>query len=405
MILIKGKISIHGGRITMVILALIFYGCVEPFEPKTIDFESALVIEATITNEIGVQQVNLSRSFSLNSEGLESESDATVRVIDELGNEQVFQESEPGVYLSVNNFGAMPNMNYTLLVNTSEGGSYASDSVRLTAVTQLDDLYAERIITDRGEDGIGIFIDSFDPTGSSQNYRYEYEETYKIIAPNWKPLDLVPSSEPGCNVITVPRSFDEQICFATDFSNTNILTNTNNLTEDRVDRFLVRFVNRNNYILSHRYSILVRQFVQSNETYTFFETLNGFSGSESLLSETQPGFLIGNVSSTENAEEKVLGYFDVASVNEKRIFFDYQDFFSGEELPPYAVDCTVNSPPISRGAPPVCVLRPQVEAKIVKYFGENGTPGPGEGPFFVVARACGDCTALGGTKVPDFWIE
>lgn len=405
MILIKGKISKHVGRIIMVILGLIFYGCVEPFEPETIDFESALVIDATITNEIRIQQVNLSRSFSLDSEVFETESDATVWVIDELGNEQVFQESQPGVYLSVNNFGAMPNKSYTLLVNTSEGGSYASDSARLTTVTQIDDLYAERIITDGGEEGIGIFIDSFDPTGNSQNYRYNYEETYKIIAPNWKPLDLAPASEPGCNVITQPRSFDEQICFATDFSNTNILTNTNNLAEDRVDRFMVRFVNRNNYILSHRYSILVRQLVQLNETYTFFMTLNGFSDSESLFSETQPGFLIGNVSSTANAEEKVLGYFDVASVTEKRIFFNYQDFFSGEELPPYAVDCSVSSPPISRGTPPVCVLRPQVEGKAVKYFDENGTPESGEGPFFVVPRACGDCTALGSTKIPDFWIE
>ena len=61
---------------------------------------------------------------------------------------------------------------------------------------------------------------------------------------------------------------------------------------------MVRFINRNNYIISHRYSILVRQFVQSNEAFTFYETLNDLSRNESLFSETQPGFLAGNVSST-----------------------------------------------------------------------------------------------------------
>lgn len=384
-------------------LTLLFSACVEPFTPETVTFESALVIEATITNEMRQQRINLSRAFAFESDGPQAERSATVSVIDELGNEQAFVESTPGVYLSSNSFSAQPNLGYRLMVSTTDGRTYTSDVTQLTASTQIDDLYAERITNDDGVEGMAIFVDSFDPTRSANNYRYEYEETYKIIAPFYRPTDLAESPEGGCDPIKVPRNPDEQTCFTTDISNTIILTNTNGLTEDRVNRFLVRFVNRNNYIITHRYSILVRQYVQSNAAYTFFETLNSFSGSESLFSESQPGFLNGNVFSQNDANEKVLGYFDVASVTEQRIFFDYTDFFPGEDLPPYANPCRENAPPLATMAG--CVLVPLIINNQVKYSDDNGTPQQGEGPYLVVPRVCGDCTALGETMVPEFWVE
>jgi hypothetical protein len=174
---------------------------------------------------------------------------------------------------------------------------------------------------------------------------------------------------------------------------------------------MVRFINRDNYIITHRYSILVRQLVQSPEAYTFFETLNDFSGSESLFSETQPGFLQGNVYSSDNPDEKVLGYFDVASVSQQRIFFDYEDFFPGEPLPPYVDNCTpfapnifgVTSGPVPEEFIP-CVLKPMVELGLVSYLRDNKDEIEG-GPYIVVPRVCGDCTELGSNQIPEFWTE
>lgn len=370
--------------------------CIEPFDAKFEDFESVLVVEATITDKLGQQQIFLTRTFEFDDDGPSPEANANVSVAGG-GNVFVFQETTPGLYISTQTFAAQPGTDYQLSIDTQNGRSYSSEQMRLTQATQIDDLRAERISNDLGEDGVAIFVDSFDSTGNSVNYLYQYEETYKIIAPDWAPLDYVIRNQEGVDMLElIPRSLDERICYATDVSNSIILANTTNLSEDRVSNYMVRFMDSNNYILSHRYSILVKQFVLSNAAYTFYERLNQFSENESLFSENQPGFLEGNISS-EDTREKVLGFFSVSSVSEKRIFFNYDDLFPDERLPEYVNPCR----PVGVGTG----LLEQVRADVVKYFGTIVNNITGEVETAVVPRVCGDCTVLGSSEIPEFWIE
>ncbi len=388
----------------MIALAGIFlHGCIEPFEGTFEDFESALVIEATITNEMQQQEILLTRTYEFEADGPSAEPNAMVNVSDDTGNVFAFEDTGEGIYLSTQPFAAQAGRDYQLSITTQDGRSYGSNVTQLTAETLIDEVTAERITNDLGQDGMAILVNSFDPTGNSKNYRYQYQETFRIIAPEWTPTSLIGDPAGGCAVLKVPNTTDIEVCYGTDSSNTIILTSTEDLEEDRVNRFMVRFIARDNYIISHRYSILVKQFVQSNEAFTFFETLNELSGSESLFSQTQPGFLQGNVFSNDNRDERVLGFFDVSSVSQERIFFNYSDFYPDEPLPPYIEECRPSSPPIA--SPGGCVLRPILESGAGIYAGDNGEPMIGEGPFFIVSRACGDCKVLGASEVPDFWIE
>ncbi len=378
--------------------------CVEEFEPETITFESALVVEASITDELKTQEILLSRTYAFEEEGPEAETRATVQVLDDQGARFDFVESQPGVYRSEAEFRARTGRNYTLNITADDGRTYSSSAMALPPTTGLDSIYAERIIDNNGIDGIAIYADSFDPTGSSNNYRYTYEETFRIIAPRWTPDDLAADEEiGGCAVKVVPRETEQQTCYRTDSSTDIIQFQTNDLNEDRVSRFPVRFISNQDYIISHRYSILVRQLIQSDQSFTFYETLNQFSGSASLFSSTQPGFLNGNVSSTTNENEKVLGFFEVATVDEKRIFFNYEDFYPGEPLPPYVNPCITSAPVLANEGG--CVLVNIVLANTIRYLDDNGVPGPLEGPYLVVPRVCGDCTEIGITEVPEFWID
>ena len=376
--------------------------CVEPFEPETITFESALVVEATITDELKNQEIFLSRTFEFEEDGADPETNARVVVNDDQGGVFEFIEITAGVYESSTAFRAVSGRSYQLNITTNDGRTYSSSTVQLPVSTQLDSIYAERIVNNDGVEGIAIYADSFDPSGNSQNYRYTYEETFRVIAPKWTPEDLIGDPEGGCGLLVVPREREERVCYRTENSTNIIQIDTNGFNEDRVSRFLVRFISRDDYIISHRYSILVRQLVQSNASYSFYDTLREFSGSQSLFSETQVGFLNGNVSSGVDDNEKVLGYFDVSTVDERRIFFDYEDFFPGEPLPPFVNPCNETAPVIAN--PGGCILRPIVESNAVRFFGEN-QPAAGEGPFLVVPRVCGDCTVLGSTEVPEFWEE
>lgn len=379
------------------VLGTILSSCVEPFIAYTQKFERVLVIGGNITNELKQQQIFLAHTFTLEDDGPSGEENANVKVVESGGNEYLFSETVPGTYVSTIVFRAVPNRDYQLFVTTEDGMSYSSETMQLPTDTALGNLYAERITTDLGKDGIAIYVDSEDPTNSSKYYRYEYEETYKIIAPRWNSKELLVIEGENPSIDIVPRSMDEWVCYRTDISQNITLTASNELNEDRVTKFLVRFINRDNYILSHRYSILVRQYIQSLESYTFYETLRNFSGSESLFSETQPGFLTGNIFSDDDPDEKVLGYFDVSSVSEKRIFFDYIDFFDGERLPPFVDPCRVGAP--------IFGLLDLIRWDFIKYIKLNeGEISPG-GPYLTVPQVCGDCTALGNPEIPEFWTE
>lgn len=379
-------------------LLLWIFGCTEPFEGTVEGFEDVLVVDALITNENKRQEIRLTRSFRFDEDGPQAEENANVTVEDGEGGQFVFDEEEPGIYLSNPPFSAEMGKAYSLSITTEDGRSYRSDTMQLpTASTTIDELYAERTANDQGEEGMGIFVDTFDPSRQSNYYRYEYEETFKIIAPLWGPNDVVfviqLSTGPVFEVIL--REREERTCYGTDREKTIEVVNTLNLSEDRLSRYPVRFINRNNYILSHRYSILVRQYVQTPEAFDYYEALKGLSQSpNSVFTEDQPGFLPGNIFSVDNEDENIAGFFEVAAIDEKRIFFSYEDFFPGEELPPYIQEC-IGSPAFGEDLKGILDRGNSVLYKF----------DPSQGGYLMTPSACGDCTALGSNKVPDFWIE
>ena len=388
---------------------IILISCTEEIDFKTESFESALVIEATITNQLKQQEVILSRTFMFEEEGPNPETNADVRIVSDDG-EFIFQEVEDGKYVSNIAFKAEPNTNYALKITTSNGQFYSSTSSQLTQSIEIEQLYAVRETNDQGINGMAIYVDSFDPTGNSKYYRYEYEETYKIIAPSWVPEDIIVLEELyPCTVALVQKIQEEQICYNTVKSITINQTNTNTLIEDRVTRHLVRFIDDNDFILSHRYSILLKQFIPSQQAYSYYETLNHFSEEGSLLSQVQPGFINSNIFSESNPTEKVLGFFDVSSVALKRIYFNYTDFYPNENIPPFPVNCNPTEHfQIAPSNPPHCgsLISELLIDRVVYHHGATVEPDNTTiGPFFMVLRQCGDCTALGDNVVPDFWEE
>jgi len=386
----------------LILVGCLHEGCTEAFSPELLpQSESILVVDATLTNESKKHEILLSRSTQ--EQGiLQVEENANIRIVDVNLQTFTFTESEPGKYISDLSFSAEPNKTYRLFITTSNGRMYASNPVTLPAITQIDNVEAQKTVTDSGIEGVTITVDSFDPTGSSTYYRYEYEETYKIIAPKWGPDELLVVSEENMTVGIFDRQNEERTCYATDRSNTIILTKTSGAGEDRVTGFGVRFLNQDNFIISHRYSILVKQYVQSREAFTFYEKLQDFSGSESLFSQSQPGFINGNILPEDGGNDRVVGIFELSSVSEKRTFFNYSDFFPEEELPPFIDKCRSTTFEVG-GDPSVFGL---VKSKRASYAGNVSDPITGVlEAYIVVPRVCGDCTVLGSATIPDFWEE
>ncbi len=396
----------------ILILVLTNNSCIEPIEIKTITFDDALVIEATITDEFKFQEISLTRTYRFEEDGPLTESNAEVKIIDDLQNIYTFQEIIPGTYISSTKFSAKPNVNYQLQINTNNGRSYSSREAQLTATAQIDSVISYQDVNDDGVTGISIGVNSFNPLGNSQYYRFEYEETYKIIAQYWVAYEavVISDSSPYQVDIVLKTNMNDQICYDTNFSQGTIQTETTSFSEDRITNFLVRFIPENDKIINHRYSILVKQYVQSQEAYTFYKILEELSSSDNLFSQIQPGFLEGNLFSNDNIEEKVIGFFEVSSVSTKRHFLNRIDILQTSFRP---LDCDFRAPefelPFSGGSPLVELLL----SGGFKYYEDLDPLAPppppsgvvGNGPYIIVETKCADCTVLGSNIVPDFWID
>ncbi len=421
---------------------VVFISCVEEIDLDAFgdeNFVPSLVVESTISDETKIQMVYLSRSDVRTDletdtiynpfvplgygprDSVNVEENADVSILVNGTSTINFLESEPGTYISEVPFAAENNASYELFIQTADGASYRSKSEGLVGRSDLTAIYAERMTNEFGIEGVSIYIDANEVEGQAKNYRYTFDETYKIIAPVWDDEEFrLTNYDPCAFPVTytleiVPREVQNRVCYNTVPSRSIVQNNTAGSSSGRITRFPVHFVNRDDFIISHRYSIEVQQWVQSPEAYSYYQALDAFSSSGSLFSQVQPGTLRANIYREGAPDELVFGQFEVASVTKRRLFFNYDDFFPGEPLPPYPINCDLHSSPESHASFCVGGLLPnscpqsiieRVDLGTISYVDINFQGiGTCPGPYVYVARPCGDCTLMGSNVVPDFWIE
>lgn len=386
--------------VILIFLTLILNGCTETYPLITNRFEDVLIVEANLTNELKKQEIKLTKSAKFEDENYLSESGAEVFITDDAGHQYNFTEGSDK-YVSDIEFQAVANTKYQLHINTKDGRSFASSPETLTTITPMQSVVAA-IEQKDDKNGVGIRVNSFDPTTTSTYYRFEYEETYKVVAPKWLPTKLEwnngsPTFEPNSPVT--------KTCYGSKKSLELLLLNTNNLKEDRVD-YLIRFISDQDYIITHRYSILVRQYVESLAAYNYYNTLNKTASSGgTIVSPNQPGLLLGNLKAV-NSDSKIAGYFDVCSVSTERIYFNYEDLFPGKFPPPYYTDCTqfcyaeypFNPVPCTH----CCHYAEDLLLGKISYFSGDGNSSLAT---YWVDSPCGDCTTIASNIKPTFWVD
>jgi hypothetical protein len=393
------RIKITSNLFFLLLLCFIFNSCTEPYILETNTYKEALVVEATITNELRKQEITLTKTSRFEDKETQIEKGADVFITDNTGIRYDFEE-ELGKYISTSEFQAVPGKKYKLNINTSDGQSFESTTETLSTINPMQDVKAT-VETKDSLRGVAIKVSGYDPTNTANYYRYEYEETYKIIAPKWVATKVILDN--NSNILLVPNAIDTKVCYSTKKNTELILTNTS-LQIDSHLNYRVRFISDQNYIITHRYSILIKQYVENLAAYTYYETLKKISESGSLLSPRQPGYLYGNLRSTNNPNEKVIGYFDVASVSSKRIYFNYEDLFPGEFAPPYYTNCDE-----------FC-YRPGLEPYPCRTFdgfiqdlGLNKIAYQSANiplsVYNMVNIPCGDCTSFSSNIKPAFWVD
>ncbi|MCG2418952.1 DUF4249 domain-containing protein [Aequorivita sp. F47161] len=385
------------------------WGCTEPYEIETVEFESVLVVESTITDELKPQIVKLSKTSTLENPAILYEKNATVAVNSSNGNNFGFSwNNEKNYYVSDLPFKAEPNVSYTLNIITQDGKHYKSSVVNLPPKVEMNEVYPERIDDPTAEkDGVQVLVNTEDPTGNAKYFRYEYEETYKIVAPNPSPYFAeIINHDPMAGtyeIVLTPRE-PEEICYSTEYSTGIVQTSTTELNENRVFRFPVKYMDKTDAKFQTRYSILVRQYVQSVEAFTFYKIVKELGSVESLLSQSQPGYVAGNMVSEANPNEKVLGFFEASSMTKKRIYFNYEDV--GLEKPPYFIDCEV----LTLDYNDATVLDNDLDERAALYqlltYDDYQVIGANSRLIYrIVQPQCSVCTYFSSNVRPDFWED
>ncbi len=378
-------------RLVIILVLISSVSCVEPIEIEGVEAENLLVVDGIITDQVGVQEIKLSRTYELDENGPVPVSNAEVLVVSSNGESFNFKEVSPGVYNSVIPFGASLGEEYKLQVNLGST-TYESQQVSIESSSEITNISSERTSI-RGQDGVVILVSSESNDEEGKYYKYEFEETFKIQSPYLKFKELILDEED--NIIARFKTREEYTCFITVPSQELIITNTDGLVGNSLTNFPVNFIPKDDYKLSYRYSILVKQLEISAEAYAYYETLKNISESENLFSQYQPGFLEGNISNITDSDENVIGFFTVASVAKSRHFFDYTDYFDPEVdiRASHTGNCEPYVPTIPR-------LIELLREESVAYFSEE--PGP---VYTVVRKSCVDCTLFGTNVPPEFWTE
>lgn len=384
--------------------ALLTQACTESYSPKTEIFDDLLVVEATITNELKKQEIKLTRTYTFEETRAETVSNANVSVLDNMGNQYAFQYSEDdSLYISTVAFQAVPENNYFLNIVTEDGETYVSTPETLPTANQVEVNFEKKEID--GVYGVQITANSYDPTNSSHYYRYDYTETFKVIPPYWGPYKavIIDNDSIGYELRDNPET---RVCYSTKRSKEVILTTTTELSEDRVSNFPLRFISHDNYILRYKYSILVKQYIENLESYTFYKTLKKIAGTDgTILSPNQPGFVAGNLSTATPSNKKIIGYFSVASVSSERIFLEGSSLFPETTNNSYFKECTIfkwdktdlsTSPPPAEGRQLKNAIK---NGTLLLYFIDPDYPNI----YWMVEPECTDCTTFSSNEIPDFW--
>ncbi|MFN7043804.1 MAG: DUF4249 domain-containing protein [Flavobacterium sp.] len=395
----KANKKIKNILLTLIIIIVTATSCTEPYALQSTNYQNYLVVEATLTNGLKKQEVKLTRTYRLEENEPTIEQDANVKVLGDDGSVYLFSQEEE-TYVSNDEFEPLPNVAYRLEIETSNGKRYISTEQTLPSISNLESVVAVRKTNDLGTEGVEIQTNSFDPTNTSNFYRYTFEETYKVIVPYWSANNIRILDD--YTIEFYLRDGETRTCYSNNNSKNIILENTLNYEEDRISNFPVQFIPQSDYKIANRYSIIVHQYIHNAASFEFYKILKSLSDEGSNLSQIQPGLIPSNITSIQQPNEIVVGLFDVASISSQRIFFNYEELFPDSYPPGFQYECEVRTfnprdfNPLNSNDG-FFALKSYVDSNRLLFYRDAA------GLYEMVIPYCGDCTSFSSNVIPPFW--
>lgn len=363
-----------------ILLVIITCACVRDFTPLVNDYDETMVIEALITDQPVANYVKVSISHPLWKKILPVPLRYfTITITDDLGGIYTLKETSTyGIYATDPlKFRGVPGREYVLRVKTTKDfGNYTYESypVKLIPVPQVDTMYYVKKAIENTyppSQGCDVFLDTHDPTGICRFYRWEYVETWEFH---------------------IPYNIKNQVCWISENSKGIAIKNSDKLEGNHIFRQPVISINNPVDRLLVKYSILVKQYSLDEKEYIYWERLKNSVDQTGGIYDIIPATVPNNLFCVEDSLKKVLGYFSVSAVSEKRLFI--KDKFAGIN---FMYKGCINDT--------IYTNRPDTIPGLNSNYWliENHTL---EKPAYVICThdyGCLDCERRGTSIKPDFW--
>lgn len=322
------------GILAILALFLLSTSCVEEYWPVLdVNTDQILVIDGKISNFPGPYVVKLSTSRALNSLVQLPLTNATVSIADNLGHQEILNETSDGVYeTSIGGIQGVIGNSYQIRIQLTNGKIYESLFEELLNPVEVESVSVEESVKlaqtniEEDQEGFQFYVSSKEAENTKTYLHWEMEETYeyhsdyKIIflydgntydSTAYNPLGLTQTKNQDTLFFCWrSQNITEQFSYSTEY-----------LSLPVVNKLPLHFIPFGDERLRYKYSFLVKQYTISEEAYTFLDKLNQQNNNQQALFTTQPYQIRGNVFNIEDPTEPVFGYFmTAAGTNGPRLF-------------------------------------------------------------------------------------
>ncbi len=313
--------------IIFLVVTLSLTACLDPIKFKFEGQTSHLVVFSNFSSKRGEQLVRLSRSVPFDSPYKVYVKNARVYITSGAGELFEFYHRESGAYYANEGVQVIPGETYVLHIEV-DGEVYESKPAKAPTLDEsvtIQDILMEvdnKPVIIPGEkelrtlEGFMFKANYQDKAGIPNFTRWSYYREYEVDTQPWNFIDYF--CPRGC-----PRPAPKsccQHCYVTNKEEFFTVSN-DRLTDGRLVQNVPIVFMQFYQLMNTRMKLSLYLHNISEEAYIYYKALEAQAESSGTMLDPPPTEVISNMFNVNNAEEQVIGFFEVSTIDEKNFIF------------------------------------------------------------------------------------
>ena len=306
------------------IFAMAQWQCIDPLEVQPGEANRLLVIEGGISTQPGPHLILISKSAQYGSRAVDEikqETNATVWVRDEEGNQVFLSELKAGSYITPTGWRAEVGKSYTLRIELENGERYASLPEKVLPVPALEEIepvFKVQPALDEfaQEVGIELYGRWQDPPDEENFYMWETKGEYKLLT---YPQNFVSRDFFG-NPIPSPKDCCELCYIKEEQVNSELRIFKDNFTNGSLQNEVLSYIPDDGGRFYETYMAVIDHSSLSKPAFQFFDILREQLSISGDIFDPPTATIRGNMINLDDPEASVIGYFRASDTHRDTLF-------------------------------------------------------------------------------------